>query len=132
MVLRSKLFKVPSSGQWTVDLDTKLLYICWYNANISIQIPTNEDPVLSQAEATDQTEKERMGTMQTSQYPCVDIFNDIRPQPLSFIVLIGPLASADIKHLGDLKYHFSNGAAGTSIPLCGFPIEFIKASYWIL
>ena len=40
-----------------------------------------------------------MVTMQTSQYPCVDIFNDIRPQPLSFIVLIGRLTSADIKHL---------------------------------
>ena len=78
---------------------TKLLCICWYNANISIQIPTNGDTVISQTEVPGQTGKERMGTIQTSQYPSGHFQRHYRPQPLSFIVLIGPLTSADIKHL---------------------------------
>ena len=98
VVVRSNLFKVLSTGP--SGQDTKLLLcICRYKANISIQIPTNEDPVVTQAEVADQTEQERMGTIQTSQYPSGHFQRHYRPQPLSLIVWIGPLTSADIKRL---------------------------------
>ena len=127
---------IQSSQDWTVD-SGPISYVCWYNANISIQIPTNEDTVLSQAEATDQTEKERMGTKQTSQYippwaawtfSTTSGHTAIELHCVDWVHWL--LVTSNISEI--LNIIFQTTQPPTSIPLSGFPIEFIKASYWLL